>query len=87
MRSAEPEPATTAQRDELTVTAGEQPREMDQWIKDLAAGLLTRFARAACQLAARHVPAVKHQVDGEEAIGEPCGLGSFLGYGTRVAAG
>jgi hypothetical protein len=37
LRSAEPEPATDAQRDELTLTAGEQITEMGQWIKDLAA--------------------------------------------------
>ena len=37
LRSAEPEPATDAQRDELTMTAEEQIREMGQWIKDLAA--------------------------------------------------
>src|SRR5207342_3762975 len=37
LRSAEPEPATVAQREELTATAGEQPGEMGQWIKDLAA--------------------------------------------------
>jgi hypothetical protein len=37
LRSAEPELATQAQRDELTMTAGEGTREMGQWIKDLAA--------------------------------------------------
>jgi conjugative relaxase-like TrwC/TraI family protein len=37
LRSAEPEPATQAQRDELDLAAGEQIREMGQWIKDLAA--------------------------------------------------
>jgi len=41
LRSAEPEPATGAQRDELTLTAQEQPGEMSQWIKDLAAGRQT----------------------------------------------
>jgi hypothetical protein len=40
LRSAEPEPATQTQRDELTLTAGEPQREMGQWIKDLAAGHL-----------------------------------------------
>ena len=38
LRSAEPQPATDAQRAELTLTAEEQIREMSQWIKDLAAG-------------------------------------------------
>ena len=37
LRSAEPQPATQAQRDELTMTAGEETKEMGQWIKDLAA--------------------------------------------------
>ena len=37
LRSAEPEPATQAQRDELTLTPGEQTPETAQWIKDLAA--------------------------------------------------
>src|SRR5262249_38747437 len=37
LRSADPEPATEAQRDELTLTAGEDITEMGQWIKDLAA--------------------------------------------------
>ena len=36
LRSAEPQPATQAQRDELTLAAGSRP-EMGQWIKDLAA--------------------------------------------------
>ncbi len=38
LRSAEPQPATDAERAELTLTAEEQIREMSQWIKDLAAG-------------------------------------------------
>jgi hypothetical protein len=38
LSSAEPGPVTQAQRDELTLTVGEQPAEMGQWIKDLAAG-------------------------------------------------
>jgi hypothetical protein len=37
LRSAEPPPLSRAQRDELTVTTGEQIRETGQWIKDLAA--------------------------------------------------
>jgi len=47
LRSAEPEPATAAQRDELTVTAGKQPGETGQWIKDLAAGHHTFTATLA----------------------------------------
>jgi hypothetical protein len=37
LRSAEPQPATQAQRDELTLTTEEPIRETSQWIKDLAA--------------------------------------------------
>jgi hypothetical protein len=37
LRSAEPDPVTQAQRDELTLTVGEGTNEMGQWIKDLAA--------------------------------------------------
>jgi hypothetical protein len=37
LRSAEPPPPTQAQRDELALTAEEQPGETGQWIKDLAA--------------------------------------------------
>jgi hypothetical protein len=37
LRSAEPEPVTEAQREELNLTTGEQIKEMSQWIKDLAA--------------------------------------------------
>jgi conjugative relaxase-like TrwC/TraI family protein len=37
LRSAEPQPATQAQRDELTLTAGQPIPDMGQWIKDLAA--------------------------------------------------
>jgi hypothetical protein len=36
LRSAEPEPATQAQRNELAMTAGEETNEMGQWMKDLA---------------------------------------------------
>jgi hypothetical protein len=37
LRSAEPLPSTQAQRDELTMTVGEETKEMGQWLKDLAA--------------------------------------------------
>jgi hypothetical protein len=37
LRTAEPQPATQAQRDGLTLTAEEPIRETDQWIKDLGA--------------------------------------------------
>ena len=47
LRSAEPAPATGAQRAELTMTAGEQSIEMGQWIKDLAAGRRTFADRLA----------------------------------------
>jgi conjugative relaxase-like TrwC/TraI family protein len=47
LRSAEPEPATDAQRAGLTLTAGEQPAEMGQWTRDLAAGHGTFAERLA----------------------------------------
>ncbi len=47
LRSAEPEPATETQRAELTLTPGEQPGEMGQWIKDLAAAHRTFAERLA----------------------------------------
>jgi hypothetical protein len=50
LRSAEPEPATQTQRDDLALTPGEPPGETGQWIKDLAAGHRT----FAGQLADRH---------------------------------
>jgi hypothetical protein len=37
LRSAEPEPLTQAQRDELTITVSEETKEIGQWTKDLAA--------------------------------------------------
>jgi hypothetical protein len=36
LRSAEPEPVTEAQREELTLNACDEIKEMGQWIKDLA---------------------------------------------------
>ena len=47
LRSAEPQPATDAQRDELTLTAGEPPGELAPWIKDLAAAHRTFAATLA----------------------------------------
>jgi hypothetical protein len=38
LRSAEPQAVTDAQRDELNLTPDQPPCEIDQWIKDLAAG-------------------------------------------------
>ncbi|HEX2743690.1 MAG TPA: hypothetical protein VHN16_04720, partial [Streptosporangiaceae bacterium] len=43
----EPEPATQAQRDELTPTAEQPAAETGQWIKDLAAGHRTFADRLA----------------------------------------
>ena len=50
LRSAEPEPATSDQREELTMTAGEETRETWQWIKDLAAAHRTFADRLADRL-------------------------------------
>ena len=47
LRSAEPEPATGAQRDDLTPTADQPPGEMPPWIKDLAAAHRTFAATLA----------------------------------------
>jgi hypothetical protein len=47
LRSAEPEPATGAQRDQLTPTPDEPPGEIDQQISDLAAGHRTFAERLA----------------------------------------
>jgi len=47
LRSAEPPEITQAQRDDLTLTTGEQIRETGQWIKDLAAQHRTFAARLA----------------------------------------
>ena len=56
LRSAEPQPATQAQRDELTLPAGEQnPPEMGQWIKDLAAAHRT-FAGTLAERQSLTVP-------------------------------
>jgi AAA domain len=38
LRSAEPEPVTAAQRDDLALTPDQPPGETGQWISDLAAG-------------------------------------------------
>jgi hypothetical protein len=56
LRSAEPQPATQAQRDDLTLPAGEQnPPEMGQWIKDLAAAHRT-FADTLAERQSLTVP-------------------------------
>ena len=47
LRSAEPEPATETQRAELTLTPGQPPGEMGQWITDLAAAHRTFAERLA----------------------------------------
>ena len=54
LRSAEPQPATGAQRDQLTLTPGQQVPETGQWIKDLSAARRT-FAH---QLAERQSLAI-----------------------------
>ena len=49
LRSAEPEPepATSAQRDDLALAPDQPPGEIGQWIKDLAAGYRTFAGRLA----------------------------------------
>ena len=55
LRSAEPPPATQAQRDELTLTTGKQVPEIGQWIKDLAAAHRT-FADTLAERQSLTVP-------------------------------
>jgi hypothetical protein len=47
LRSAEPELATQVQRDDLTLTPARSHGEIDQWIKDLAAGHRTFVGKLA----------------------------------------
>ena len=47
LRSAEPEPATESQRAELTLTEGQPPGEIGQWVTDLAAAHRTFAERLA----------------------------------------
>jgi hypothetical protein len=55
LRSAEPQSATDAQRDELTRTPEQPPGEIDQWIKDLAAGHRT-FAEKLADRQSQMIP-------------------------------
>ena len=55
LRSAEPQPATDAQRDELSLTAGQPPAEMAPWVKDLAAAHRT-FAAALADRQSLMIP-------------------------------
>ena len=65
LRSAEPEPATGTQRDELALSLDQSPGEIDQWIKDLAAGHRT----FAGQLADRHSQMVPSEDPGYGDLG------------------
>ena len=55
LRSAEPEPATAAQRDDLTLIPDQSPGETGQWITDLAAGHRT-FAGQLADRQSQTVP-------------------------------
>jgi conjugative relaxase-like TrwC/TraI family protein len=55
LRSAEPPPATQAQREELALTAGQKIPEMGQWIKDLTASHRT-FADSLAERQSVTVP-------------------------------
>jgi hypothetical protein len=55
LRSAEPPSATPAQRDELTLTAGQPVPETVQWVKDLAARHRT-FAQTLAERQSLMVP-------------------------------
>jgi hypothetical protein len=65
LRSAEPEPATTAQRDDLTLTPDQSPGKAGQWITDLAAG----HRAFAGQLADRHSQTVPSDDPGYADLG------------------
>ncbi len=65
LRSAEPEPATQTQRDELALTPDEPPGGIDQWISDLAAG----HRIFAGQLADRQSQAVPSEDPGYADLG------------------
>jgi conjugative relaxase-like TrwC/TraI family protein len=56
LRSAEPEPATSAQRADLTLTPDEPPGEIDQQLTDLAAGHRT-FAGTLADRQSQAIPA------------------------------
>jgi hypothetical protein len=56
LRSAEPEPATPAQRDELTLAPEKEIREMGQWIKDPIAAR-REFARNLAERQSLTIPA------------------------------
>ena len=66
LRSAEPQPATQAQRDELTLAEGQPPGEMPQWIKDLAAA----HHRFADQLAERQSLSIPSEDPGYGDLGQ-----------------
>ena len=55
LRSAEPAPATSAQRDQLTLTPDQPPGEIDQWIANLAAGHRT-FADGIADRQSQMIP-------------------------------
>jgi hypothetical protein len=56
LRSAEPEPSTEQQREELTLTAGEEIPQLGQWIADLAA-LHRAFAGQLAERQSLMIPA------------------------------
>ena len=62
LRSAEPQPATDAQRDELSLTAGQPPAEMAPWVKDLAAAHRT-FAAALADRQSLMIPSQNPDYD------------------------
>ena len=65
LRSAEPEPATQTQRDDLALAPDEPPGGIDQWISDLAAGHRIFVG----QLADRHSQAVPSEDPGYGDLG------------------
>jgi hypothetical protein len=63
LRPAEPVPATQAQRDELTLTAGEEIQGAGQWIKELAVqrrAFKDRLSERRCLLVPAEDPDCEH---------------------------
>ena len=74
LRSAEPAPATSAQRDQLTLTPDQPPGEIDQWITDLAAGHRTFADKLADRQSQMHPvpgPRLRRPRPGVPRLGQP----------------
>jgi len=66
LQSAEPEPATDTERQDLVLAPGEKIPAIAPWITELAA----RHQGFAAQLAERHSPAIPHEEPGYSGLGQ-----------------